>query len=810
MNKHIVNFIKPIAIIVFVSLVILLLVLEKSTAIVWTMVIPVVPVLFLIIGYSNWRNVCPLAFFSQLSQKLNWIQKRKVPQWFEKNFYFFQYFILFIAFNARLTILNFDNLYLALFFVLVIILAFTINLVYTGKSWCNFFCPVGAVERIYCGSNAHNYNTNSACSKCSACKKNCPDIDMESNYWKESINKQKTFVFYSFSGLVLGFYMYFYLQTGSFEHYFIGSWANEDVSMLSAGFFFAPFIPVVIAAPLTLASFAMASYYIFIYSEKILWKLYGGTNITYTTLLHRVKVIAAFTAFNIFYIFAGAPAYSAYPLTYGLFHFLVITISAIILHKEFFREESFFIQERFAIKMIKRWKSDKPIPTNLKEIYYTYSNEKKNKDEQLQMYKESLSDLLQEGILTEGSMVILEKLREQMGISQKDHLDIIRDIKINNEELFDANVEKSAERRYQKSNYKKMIEDVLNEHLEINHEFLNTLQKQFHISNEDHKEIMEDILHSNTRLIGDVIDIIEEMTHLATLNKTYYNDKSIETDFLRFTIRNKFNIISKDLFTILNVIYEDHKEELKPLRDVLKYDREELDVQCNNELFDFMDHTIITAMINLKTSLDLAVNTDEESNVKLLNDIFNGKDMQIATVALLSLNKHDASLYSDMDFDKFLSSGDMEIISVAKKISTASDSITSYDKMMYLHSTPFFKNITFNELNYLAHVTELVTFESKDMIIKQGDSGDSLFMITKGEVEVLVDDNVVATLTEGSYFGEIAIVADVKRTASVVACSEVTALRLLTNDFKNFICENPTVSISLMKEITLRLLQNKN
>lgn len=237
MNKYLSYTLEAIALIVFVSIIPLLFLVEDSTSIVWTMIIPLLPIIFITIGYANWRNICPLAFFSKISQKLTWIEKRKVPEWFEENFYFFQYFLLFLSFNSRLILLNFDNIFLGLFFVYIIIAAFVVNLVYTGKSWCNFFCPVGVVEKIYCGSNSHKSDATSACTTCSACKRNCPDIDMESNYWKETTNEQKRFVFYSFSGLVLGFYLYFYLKSGSFEYYFSGVWAHESVSMFSSGFF---------------------------------------------------------------------------------------------------------------------------------------------------------------------------------------------------------------------------------------------------------------------------------------------------------------------------------------------------------------------------------------------------------------------------------------------------------------------------------------------------------------------------------------------------------------------------------------------
>ena len=294
---------------------------DDTTALVWTILVPPLPLIIIIIGFSNWRNICPLATVSKIAQKINLSNKKKVPQWFENNFYSFEYFLLFLAFTFRLTTINSNDFFLIIFFIFIFAAAFISNLVFTGKSWCNFFCPVSVVEKIYCISNAKNYSHNSACSTCTACKKNCPDIDMESNYWKEKQNKQKSFLFYSFPGMILGFYLYFYFQSGSYEYYFSRDWTQDTYTLMSSGFFFATYIPLVIAAPLTLALFTILSYYLFKFSEIILWKLKIFKEISYATFEHRMKVTAAFIAFNTFYAFCRSTILStlSYVVHYILF-----------------------------------------------------------------------------------------------------------------------------------------------------------------------------------------------------------------------------------------------------------------------------------------------------------------------------------------------------------------------------------------------------------------------------------------------------------------------------------------------------------
>lgn len=807
MNKYLSYTLEAIALIVFVSLIPMLFLVEDSTSIVWTVIIPILPILFITIGYSNWRNICPLAFFSKISQKLTWIEKRKVPEWFEENFYFFQYSLLFISFSSRLILLNFDNFYLGLFLILIILSAFAINLVYTGKSWCNFFCPVGVVEKIYCGSNSHKSDVSSACSTCSACKRNCPDIDMESNYWKESTNNQKTFVFYSFSGLVLGFYLYFYLKSGSFEYYFSGIWAHESISMFSDGFFFAPFIPVFIAAPITLALFSIVSFYIFKMIEQFIWKRKIFKSISYVTLTHRIKIVAAFVAFNIFYAFAGAPAYSHYPLFYAIFHFLVIVMSAIVLHSEFFREESYFLQERFAMKMIKKWDFSKPIPTNLKEIYYTYTNDSKNSADRLKTYRETISDLLQEGILTEESMVILEKLRSQMGISAKDHLDVLRDIKLNNQDLFDTNIEQSAEKKYQRNSYKKMLEDALEEHSELNTVFLQSLQKQFCITDAVHKKIMDGIVNSNGKLHSDVLNLLKQMNSLRRLHKSILNDRSREIYFLKYTIRNEFSKISQDLFTLLHVMYKDYNLDISKLQNMFKYKNIGIQIDLNRDMLNFMDEKIANAIFELKKDFDSIKEVKEVSdNQPIIKYLLENDSKLIAAAALLSTMNYPHEFFADINLDKFTQSDDEEIKALAYKILLQTNNITTYERMMYLHNIPLLEGIKYHELYLLANSTQILTFEPDKYIIEQGGVAHTLFIITSGKVNVEIDGKVTEQLGDEDYFGAVAILADTTRMASVKSITDVTMLTLSKNAFKKFLYENPKISIKLMKEVINKLL----
>lgn len=783
---------QAVSLFIFISLVPILLFVDAGTSLVWTLIIPFVPIFIIAIGYSNWRKICPLAFFSKVSQKINITQKRKVPKWFEKNLYVFQFTILLLAFSARLVLLNFDTLSLAIFFIFVILAAFVTNLIYTGKTWCNFFCPVGIVEKIYCGSNANNSDNNSSCSTCTSCKKNCPDIDMENNYWKEKDNPQQSFAFYSFSGLILGFYIYFYLQTGSYSYYFDGSWSSEDYSIFSQGFFFAPYIPLILAAPITLLLFSIISYYIFKSIENYLWEHKTFPKVNYETLRHRVRIVSAFVAFNIFYAFAGAPTFNDYPLFYSFFHFFVVALSALILHKEFYRTDSGYVVERFTIKMIKK------LNPNKKQTY----------KDQLAIYKQSLYELFESGILDHDDVAILEELRNKVGISHADHYNVIREIKLQNKKLFDNNVIQSPERKYQINSYRSMIEDALEKHQQLDESIIESIQKQFCISNKDHKDIMDKLINSNKRLKSEVLDLINNMKSLISTHNSIYNDSSMEINFLKYSIRKEFNRYSRDLFILLDIIYEDFHKNINLFKKLLRYHEFDESIVCNDDTLEFMDKEISSATLELIKELnrkDYKVYAD--NNIEILNALTKHKSITLSTVALLCMKNYPNNS-TNINFNRFLNSDNDEIVAVANKILYGNDNLTIFDKMIYIHHVPIFSTIKFDDLYHLSKSINSVNFKSNEDIITQGEDGNSLYILTSGKVDVLVDGISTNTLDVGDHFGAVAIIADTKRTATIRTLTNCSVLMLSEHDFKSIIYENPKISFKIMKEITNKLLNN--
>ena len=88
-------------------------------------------------------------------------------------------------------------------------------------------------------------------------------------------------------------------------------------------------------------------------------------------------------------------------------------------------------------------------------------------------------------------------------------------------------------------------------------------------------------------------------------------------------------------------------------------------------------------------------------------------------------------------------------------------------------------------------------FHAGKMIFDEGDFGDKLYVIVKGEVEVIVNGNAVATLKDGEVFGELALVSSITRTAKIVAKTDLDLISVSLSAFQQLVTHLPGVKSSI-------------
>jgi MFS family permease len=113
------------------------------------------------------------------------------------------------------------------------------------------------------------------------------------------------------------------------------------------------------------------------------------------------------------------------------------------------------------------------------------------------------------------------------------------------------------------------------------------------------------------------------------------------------------------------------------------------------------------------------------------------------------------------------------------------------DALELLRALPLFRPLPAPIIEELASKLVLVTTGAGEQVIREGDAGDRFYLIAAGEVDVSTDGQPVGTLGPGEYFGEIALLRDVPRTATVRAKRETRLYALERDEFLSAITGHP-------------------
>ncbi len=126
-----------------------------------------------------------------------------------------------------------------------------------------------------------------------------------------------------------------------------------------------------------------------------------------------------------------------------------------------------------------------------------------------------------------------------------------------------------------------------------------------------------------------------------------------------------------------------------------------------------------------------------------------------------------------------------------------------------LRQIPLFANVDTSKLKLMCFASERLTFKAGQALCKQGEVGDAAYIIVDGEADVMVDSPSgpisVAMLTRNDIVGEIAILCDVPRTATVAAASELTTLMITKDLFFRMLMDFPVMGVEIMRVLAHRL-----
>jgi CRP/FNR family transcriptional regulator, cyclic AMP receptor protein len=122
-----------------------------------------------------------------------------------------------------------------------------------------------------------------------------------------------------------------------------------------------------------------------------------------------------------------------------------------------------------------------------------------------------------------------------------------------------------------------------------------------------------------------------------------------------------------------------------------------------------------------------------------------------------------------------------------------------------LGSVPLFSECTAKELRAIAGVTKEVEHHEGDVLAREGDKGLGFFVIADGEARVSIRGRSRAKLGPGDFFGEISLLDEGPRSATVTAVTPMSLYGITAWNFRQLVAKHPALARRLLKVMADRL-----
>ncbi|MBF0547776.1 MAG: cyclic nucleotide-binding domain-containing protein [Candidatus Riflebacteria bacterium] len=135
---------------------------------------------------------------------------------------------------------------------------------------------------------------------------------------------------------------------------------------------------------------------------------------------------------------------------------------------------------------------------------------------------------------------------------------------------------------------------------------------------------------------------------------------------------------------------------------------------------------------------------------------------------------------------------------------------TEKEKIQFIRMVSLFRNLNERALQEIALILMENTVPAKSVVFKEGEPGDALYIIKNGRVNVMKRDSsgnesVLATLSKNAVIGDMAVIDDQPRSASIVTVADTVFYIITKNDFRKLVSNNPEITFQILKMMTERL-----
>lgn len=202
------------------------------------------------------------------------------------------------------------------------------------------------------------------------------------------------------------------------------------------------------------------------------------------------------------------------------------------------------------------------------------------------------------------------------------------------------------------------------------------------------------------------------------------------------------------------------------------------------------------------------------------------EDWMTVVLALYYLTEHGLEGVDEADIQKLTEADSPYVQQMARRVmhrqhmesGSAEEKMESEiaipDKILRLKGINIFEGLAVGELGAVATITEVVEYPAGETVIKQGEPGETMYLVIEGEVSVIKEqgeagenDIELARIGAGDYFGEMALFEDAARSATIRTAKKSRFLVLHKQEFTEIVREYPQIALRICKALSGRIRQ---
>jgi hypothetical protein len=748
---------------------------------------------------------------------------------------------------CRILFYNSDRLALVAAFLALMAVAFTVGLFFGGKTWCNYVCPLAVIQATYTGpgglfdSKAHLQPTaipQSMCrtpgpdgdrGACVGCNANCPDVDLENSYWKRIDSDSKRFMYNGLFGLIVAFYSYYYVYSGSWDYYFSGAWTHERsqvATLFAPGFYIGGHaipIPKLLAAPLYFLVCIFLAHAGLIGIERAYSALMQrrGKPLPKTRLRHRMLTVTGFLSFTVFYFFGGRPNILLMP-PWGVkaIDLALAIVSITWFIRSLGREADIYRRESLARTLRQQlarlgFRSEdslegRPLEQLSADEVYVLAKTLPNftQAQKREAYRGILVEALQTGqTKSSESLKTLRDVREQLGLSDSDHAAIAAAIGVEDPKLFDMDAARSLESRLRLDNYRKFLLDLVQQGLADGQQpidYLRTpqaaaaiapLRSFFAVTDEEHVQAVAEVAHDDVRFVDNARGLLNAYCGLEAQRFSLGQDARPEARLLRHALVKRARAMIREIVNVLRSL--DDFDAARPFAGALRaLVGRETEAALNEAAADAPPELAAAFADPGAAALPISY-TDVVSQSKpadlTLRALAGDGEPLVAALAVSALAADPARARGLVDELWPPAKSTTPFLQALRADAARGRRSECVAAMADLLNIEAFAELDLDRIAYVAERSEFRDYEPGEAICRMGEPSEFMFVLVKGATEVwIARDEARMTIgrgQKGSVFGELGLITRRPRAATVeVTGGPATALlipRAIVDDLLN-------------------------